>query len=148
VILAILFRRAGLFSDPADAHAAHPGEVELPKFLGFLLTLAHGGRLRDKVVVSLTAMTVMLSAIVGWWYVDANAHANEATLKAFSTELQLNRHEDELAIVGSAVVGPALDLILARTRCAFASQAAAMAVADGTNVTRERQGDVLIAVEI
>ncbi|MEZ5316151.1 MAG: hypothetical protein R2752_02005 [Vicinamibacterales bacterium] len=120
-------RALGAFSVHTDGDPAHPPELEPRQFAGAHVVLHHARNLRERALVALTAVTVLLSSVVGWWYADALTQANEATHRAFASEVELNNLTGERWLVASGgAITAALELFNARTRCTFATQAAAL----------------------
>jgi len=127
VVLAAVYRATGTFSQHADGETPHPPEFEPRHFLGVHVTLKHGTHLREQVMLGLVAGTVLLSSVVGWWFASAQTHANEATHRAFATEVQINNLDAERWLDASAnLITPTLELFHERMRCAYATQLAAL----------------------
>ncbi len=123
VLVGLAFWKAGLFSLAAEGETPHPPELEPRQFLGGHLVLRHAHGWRERTVVMVIAVTVLLSSVVGFWYAQAQTGANEATHSAFASEVALNTLNGErwvLASVGG--ITPTLELFAARLRCAFATQ--------------------------
>ncbi|MBK9238910.1 MAG: hypothetical protein IPL75_01325 [Acidobacteria bacterium] len=127
VVLGMIFRATGTFAHSADGETAHPPEFEPRHFGGVHVTLKHAAHLREQIMLGLVAVTVLLSSVVGWWFAEAQTHANESTHRAFATEVQINNLDAERWLDASAnLITPTLELFHARMRCAYATQLAAL----------------------
>lgn len=122
--------RMGFFDHATERKATHGGELEPKSFFGGHMLLHHKEKLlhatgheREKLLVLLISWTVLLSAVVGYRYSGAAAHAGEASHRAFTSEVAYNNRNAErhvLAMAGGLL--PAFDLFRVRMNCSFASQ--------------------------
>lgn len=106
-----------------DIDTPQPNELQPRSFVGahmFLRTAPHN---LSRWTVVFVAVTVFLSALVGYWYSKALTNAHMASHHAFASQVALNNRSTERNLVtsaGGAVLG--LEVLQARIECAFSSQ--------------------------
>lgn len=106
-----------------DIDTPPPNELQPRSFVGAHMFLRSASHNLSRWTVVFVAVTVFLSALVGYWYSRALTKAQIASHHAFASQVALNNRVTErnlVASAGGAIFG--LDLIQARIECAFSSQ--------------------------